>query len=390
MRIFSFLLAIPMFFSWWYIVRSLTGSVGLAMFAVSLIALDSFVVRAMHTGRPEMLGAALAATATAVYLRFRAERLHVALGLSAGLMAASFLSHPLAILGGVLLALVILMHDLRRIRVSHVVIACATVFVIFLPWAFYIAQDPGIFAEQWAANLEGRVQRGNPLTVLASDFNNRYLGSFYTSLKGIARFRITLLVALATAMLWAALDRSFWKVRHNRLLMLAAAVAWCALAILDGTKYIQYFAHVFPFYLSATAAALYWRWSHGGTRSRIAVVALSAFIIVPNVLGSWYSGMRHRSDKEYGAVVNLIKKVRAEGEQIIAGSELGFALGFDELLVDDRALRTLPRIVVTNPYYGQIPVNPGSWQERAADLLARHYTPIYDDGGNWRVYLRTD
>jgi hypothetical protein len=64
-------------------------------------------------------------------------------------------------------------------------------------------------------------------------------------------------------------------------------------------------------------------------------------------------------------------------------------LGFNESLVDDRALRTLPRLVVANKYYGpkEAP-NPGPWQQRTAELLERHYTQIYDDGIEWRVYLR--
>jgi hypothetical protein len=228
------------------------------------------------------------------------------------------------------------------------------------------------------------------LNVLANDFTTRYLGFFYTGLKGVLRLRVSVLIALAAAVLWVAVDRSFWKVRHNRLLIMAAAMAWVALAILDGTKYAQYFIHVFPFYLVAAAAALYWRWHHGGTLSRVAVLTLSAMIILPNLAGSWYSGMRRRSDKEYSAVLNVIRNVRAKGEKIVAGSELGFALGFNESLMDDRALRTFPRIVVANTYYGpKSAPNPGPWQQRSAELLERHYTQIYDDGIEWRVYLRT-
>jgi hypothetical protein len=121
MRIFSSLLAIPMLFSWWYIVRSLSRSVGLAMFAVGLIALDSYTIRAMHSGRPEMLGATLAATATAVYLRFRVERPHVAFALSAGLITASFLAHPRTPLSLSLLSFWCVCHGpftSRRIRKS--------------------------------------------------------------------------------------------------------------------------------------------------------------------------------------------------------------------------------------------------------------------------------
>lgn len=375
MRVLSVLLVAGMLGCWWYVVRAWTGSREIAAVALGLMALDSHLLWSASIGRVEALACFLAAAAIAAYVRLRTVHLTRAVAAAAGLFAAAALAHPLAAVEGLAFTAVALALDWRRLRPRHVLVVLLVGAAVLAPWAAYIMQDPATFAAQWQANARGRTGGiVDPLGRLLGDFAGRYLHHHLTALHGITRLRIVELVALLAALGVAFASPAVRRHRGFRPIALFAVVSWAALATLDGTGWVQYFAHVYPAYLALASLAVVALLRRGGAR-RVAGAAIAVALVLPGVGGLLERVRRDPYHTEYLPAIAAVRPYQAAGATIVGGSEFAFALGFDGQVVDDMELRRPADVYIQGELY--LTDNPGAWQRRVRATLADQYLPVY-------------
>jgi 4-amino-4-deoxy-L-arabinose transferase-like glycosyltransferase len=376
--------------SWSYVARRLTGSAVIALVVAALLALDSHVLWSGSFFRPEALAAGLAAAAFALYLRLRDERLLWAVCTAAALLAAGALVHPLVLVEALALAAVALRLDWRRLRPLHVAAALGVGLAVLSPWALYILQEPETFRGQWGANMKTVYEASrydgllNPIGALWSDLSERWLWHHFTHAKGLARMQFVKLVAL-TVLLGVAL--AIPAVRRRRgfgLLGVYALVAWVALAILDTSRYVQYFVHVYPGLLAFSSLALV-ELARRRMATRLVAAALVVGLVGPG-LGSLAIRVTQNSYRnDYLAVVERVRAYQRSGARVVGGSELAFALGFESGFRDDMSMRDPADVYVVNEWYSEGPEHSPSLRQRLArDYRVTYKTPRY------KVYTRRD
>lgn len=385
MRALSVVLTAVLVWAWGGIVRALTGSRAAALVAMALIALDSHVLWSASMGRTEALSSGLGAVAVLAYLRWREQRLTRAVGIASALLAAGALAHPLAAVEGAGLAALALVLDRRRLRPHHVAVALGVGLAVVAPWLAYVLQDVDVFRGQWAANMAGRDGGlAHPLRSLATDLRDRYLHHHFTAVRGITRARVLGLVALAGCF-GVALGVP-WVRRRRGLAPLAAfaLASWAALAVLDGSRYVQYFSHVFPAYLAVAGVAVAALLAHS-TPARVAGLGLAAGLVGPGVGGIVHRAAQNPYATEYLPVIDAVRKHRTPGGVVIGGSELGFVLGFDRTVVDDMKMRRRADVYVQNELY--LTDANGKWQRQLRAELARDFVPVLKNS-RYKVFVR--
>ncbi len=375
MRVLSVLLVAGMLGCWWYVVRTWTGSREVAAMAFALMALDSHLLWSASIGRVEALACFLAAAGIAAYVRLRETHLVRAVAAAAGLFAAAALAHPLAAIEGLAFTAVALALDWRRIRPRHVLVVLLVGAAVLAPWVAYVLEDTATFTAQWQANTRGRTGGiVDPLGRLLGDFGRRYLHHHLTALHGVTRLRVVELVALVAALGVAVASPAVRRHRGFRPLALFALVSWAALATLDGTGWVQYFAHVYPAYLALASLAVVALLRGGGVR-RAAGLAIAVGLVLPGVGGLLQRVARDPYRNEYLPAVAAVRPYHAAGATIVGGSEFAFALGFDGQLVDDMELRRPADVYIQGELY--LTDNPGAWQRRVRATLADEYVRVY-------------
>lgn len=355
MRVLSLVCSAVLVAAWGSAVRRLTGSVLVAVIAMGLIAVNSHVLWSASIGRPEALGSALAAVALAAYLRWRERHLMRAVCVASALVAAGALAHPLVAVEAVALAAIALVLDARRLRPGHVLAACGVGALVLLPWGLYILQAPDIFRAQWAANTgtkTGSRLAGltNPFGALASDFRERYLFHHFLGVSGGARVLVVELVALGAAVVLALAWPRVRRIRGFVPLALAALASFATLAVLDGSRYQQYFVHVYPALLAFAALAVA-TLVVSGRGARLAAAALVVGLAVPGLGGVANRVAVSPYDRQYTPVAAAVRHHLARGERVTGGSELAFTVGFGARLVDDMELRTPTTVYVQNEMF---------------------------------------
>ncbi len=387
MRLVSVACTLLLLAGWWAVVRALTRSHGVAAIAVSLIALDSHVLWSASIGRPEAMAAALGALGMAAYLRLRDTRYDRAVAAAAALFALAALAHPMVAVTGAAFTVLVLALDWRRLRVRHVAIVALTGAAVFAPWIAYILADVELFRAQWGANAGSR-DGGlkSPVRALLTDFSGRYLNLHFTSLHGVSRARIVELLALVATAAIAVASPAVRRAPGAGRVAILAGVSWAALAILDGTRWVQYFAHVYPAYLALAAVVLLVLWRQGGWR-RAAALALGVALVAPGVGGLLHRILQNPYRNDYLPAVAATRRYQEAGATVVGGSELAFALGFDGSFVDDMELQRPADVYVQGEQY--LTDKPGAWQRRVRARLRADFTPVFENG-RFKVFVRRE
>ena len=175
MRILSILAGLVVLGSWYAIILLLTEDRVAAYFGFFLLAIDYTFLWGAADGRPDMLCVALASAGLASYLALRESNLTAAIPISNTLAAAGIFVHPNGLIAAAALAFLILYFDARRLRPWRLIAAAAPYLLGALAWLGYIAEAPGLFVAQFAANATAgqappRRSFHNPLKNLASSF----------------------------------------------------------------------------------------------------------------------------------------------------------------------------------------------------------------------------
>lgn len=135
MRSFSLLFGLIALASLFQILRKLNGDSVVALVACALVSVDFAFLRSAANGRMDMMSASLALAASAVFVSLRERSLPLAILLSHTLAAANSITHPNAIFGFLMLALLTLRLDRSRLRWRLVALAGVPYAVALGGWS---------------------------------------------------------------------------------------------------------------------------------------------------------------------------------------------------------------------------------------------------------------
>jgi len=399
-RLFHVAWALLRVVCWMRVVR--LGSTTAASLAIgaALLGLNYDIVN-LGVSRYDIVCAALNAAALAAYATWRADRFGRAIFVANCMLALSALTHPYALFGLIgCLALFLVCGDWRRLRPSHVVLAVAPYAVAFGAWALTIGGHWDVMRAQIAMQAETRVMDyGNPLRVIASDFAARWWGLFAGWREGVPKVMRakTLFLLLWAVVPFLALWRRSPAVRPLRIAVLVYTVAALLILPFTDNMHVQiYNVHVIVGLsaLTAMAAADAWElWPRLRVPLLLAVGAMCLFAVAA-------IGFRVREralQREFRPVQAFLAREVAGQDVVIAPSELGFGLGFEQHVRDDPTLTSLDRgpmpkvIVVSRERNDTTPTVVPCSTEPGAPV---HDTTAYEDVAiptpkdSYRVLLR--
>jgi hypothetical protein len=323
-----------------YIVQKISNDSLLAALVAFALGTDYTYLQHAGVGRCEIMSAALAIAASAVYLRLRDRSLTAAVFISHALMTLSGLTHPV---GGMMwmpcLVGLQLWLDGRRLRWSHYALGILPYLIGGAAWGSYILQDPAEFRRQFfGISLSEHRFAGfaHPITAL-----QRELGRFlaYYGVRPNASLAVRLKALLPAGYIAGVIGSLLIpSVRRLRLVsgaLLLLAVQLFILTFIEGTKQSHYIVHIIPTLVVLLVAVL---WSLYEKRPRLTVIA--AIALVGLQIGA--TVFRMREDPYHRDWLPAIQTARPFVEQglfVIGGPE--FAMPFD-----------FPENVVSRPDYG--------------------------------------
>lgn len=344
--------------SWFVIARELAGELRIAVLTVALLGTDYVFILRGADGRMDMMSAALGYAALATYLLLRKRHLDLAVFCAHTLVVLSGLTHPnggLLSLAGV--AYLTLHYDRASIRGRHVALMAVPYLAGAAGWALYIAEDPRLFLAQFSGNASDRLGAFRaPWSALRREIAERYLTAygFQPGAPQAARLKLLLLLGYAAGLAGTLLLTHVRRTRGVPVLLVLTAMHLLFLALFDSTKQPAYLVYVMPL-LSAILAV--WIVS---CRTRFAflptIVPLAAAAFICLQLASViHLVLENKYRSSYAPAAAFLRAHAGKDELIIGQPELGFALGFDARLIDDRRLgyylHLKPRFIVAGQDY---------------------------------------
>lgn len=382
---------------WYTFVRHLLGSVNIALAAAGFVAVDYFFLMGSGRGRMDILCAALGAACISFYTVFRESKPSVAVFGSHLLAGLSFLAHPCGLAYALMLCVLTLYLDFRRIRVSWVFLGALAYTLCFTPWIVYLLRDLPAYREQLNAILAVNNGSFDPasfssnryLRYLQQEIHFRYLGPFGlsagASIAGRAKALILLLYLSAVAGLL------FWpKLRSNRrlpLLSLLFLTAFVVLTEASPSKFYYYLPHTTA--ILAVSAAVFL--CHLPFPPRFRLILLLGFAAL-QIAGTAIGISQNPRARSYQPAIEAILRHSSPGSLVIGSGELWFPLSSQRTVIHDPALAgrsgLQPDILVMDPLY-RTQLRDASVRYPAlyahGEQLIRHSRLVYDDG-YYQVY----
>jgi 4-amino-4-deoxy-L-arabinose transferase-like glycosyltransferase len=390
--------------AWFVILKRLVRDDRVALLTSALLAVDYSFVMGASFGRMDMMCAALGFAGLAAYLSLREKHLAWAVLVSQALVAASGLTHFMGILHFAGLIFLTLYFDRRRIKWRHVALAAVPYVLGAMGWGLYILQDPAVFAVQFKANATtgGRLQGlSAPWLGFLHEFTDRYrtafgLGEQSPGHSAIARLKALILVAYVAGVVCAWATRRIRESRGGRALLLLTALYFVIMAVLDGQKLAWYLVHIVPLYAALLAIWLVDVWEAVRLPRYAVAAALSALLLLQ--AGGVVQRMRANEYRaSYAPAADFLKRRMQPSTLVMGSAEMGFALGFNEHLIDDSFLGYYsgkrPDFIVVDEIYAES--FQGSQLQRPAiyahinRLLTTEYKLVYDRAF-YRIYALAD
>ncbi len=385
MRLFSVLWGCVYLYAWFLLIRGLSDDEALALFVMSVLAMEYSFLSAASDGRMDMMCCALGMAALASFVCLRKKSWARAVIMAGCFGAASLFCHPMGALMNFMLASVIVLNS-HTFRWKPVAIATLPYIGGILLYGLYILQAPSVFLAQTKGNTGYRITSGwGLLRNLLNDFSTRYLGYYLTGLVGLNKLKVASLIFALIGVAGVAFTRQLRLSAVGKTLLALSAIGYCGVALIDNQKIPGYFMYSLPFMVACGGVWIYYCWRAGG-RKRLAIALLPLTALV-GAGGFLYKIHQNEYKSLYTPVIAAIKSNTKPTEIVMGGAELAFGLGFTDRLIDDRFLGhksgITPQIYVVNPYYGL----SGPAGEFAQNKLRTSYHLIFTNQ-MYAVYLR--
>jgi hypothetical protein len=391
-RLFSLAWGLVILAAWFVILRVLFEEKYIALLAVFVMAIDSYMIAVGSTGRSDMMCAGLGIAGIACYLALRPRNLSVALVASNALVAASGLTHPNGTLYLASLLFLVWSLDRHNVRWIHVGAGAAPYLIGAAIWSAYILQNPGDFIAQFGGNARVRASGMTSAWAVITREGLRYanaygLGSGST---GLARVKIVVLLAYLSGIAGVSLTPRLRRQPASRLLLSMTGLTFVLMVLIEGAKQDWYLVHILPFFGALLAVWTVHCLKHRVLPVGIVALGMSGFVLVNVGLVGW---LFHRADyqRRYLPVVEFLRAKPNDRASVIGTGELGFQIGFDRVSDDTRlgfySGKRPDLIVVEDIYEGWFRKH----QTREPDVY-RHVRKMLAgarkvfDNGQYRVY----
>jgi hypothetical protein len=321
--------------AWCLIVRVLAGAWTPALLAALIIATDRGFIDAAASGRPDMMSAALAASAIASYLGLRERSLGAALCWSNVLLACALFTHPIGALAGFILVVLVFQLDFRRLRWQYLYHAVIPFLVGFSLWGLYISKDPEGFRTQFGRNSAGRAAGLlDPLGAIVREVHGRILDRMYLPgyAKGVRRTTVIVPIIYAIGVVLLA-----FRKHGQRLIAVIALAYFFVFGLLESTKAPFYLVHVTPLPACCLAVWTWLEWNRRGV-PRWAVAAPAVVLVATQLAWMAYACWQNPYRTAYTPAMTFLDQRAGSKSLIIGNAELGFHFGFYNNVVDDATL----------------------------------------------------
>ena len=402
MRALSAVWGVLALFSWFFIIRTLSGNQKVALLAFVLLAFDYIFIMAASFGRMDMMSSALGATGLAAYLLLRERNFARAILLSHSLIVACGLTHPN---GGVLflagLLFLIYYFDRSQIRWRHLGLALIPYIIGAIGWGAYILEAPSLFISQFTANaaMSGRMSGlTSPLAAIKNEITLRYLTAFglgphSVSSSGPIKLKIFILLAYVIAIIGCLSVRSIRQHKGYRALLLLTGIYFMVLTFFDGQKLSFYLIHIVPLYTALLAAWLYWCYNTHFVPTWMIALCVGGFISL-QLGGVLYRMKLNPYEKSYLPAVSFLKQNANERSLVMGSAVLGFGLGYDNLIDDVRlgfySGKKPDFIVISEPYQEALRdyhAGDPELSRHINKLLTQEYREVYNQNF-YQIYAR--
>jgi hypothetical protein len=177
-------------------------------------------------------------------------------------------------------------------------------------------------------------------------------------------------------------------------LMIIMTVFFVMMSILDGQKLVCYLVHILPFYAALLAIWIDWCWERRRVPRWMIATCVCGLLLLQR------GGVVKRSlldsyHKSYLPAVSFLKSNMKPVSLVMGSAELGFELGFNDRLIDDRYLGYYsgkrPDFIVVEEAYedafnGSQKHRPAIYQH-ITDVMKNEYREVYNHA-SYRIYAR--
>jgi hypothetical protein len=383
----------------YYLIRTWSSSVSVALLAVLLTAFDYNILVAGSFGRYEPMVAALGFGGYSCYLLLRERHPRWAILASNTCVALAGMTHPNGLMFFCGLAFLVLYYDRKSFRTAWLAIAAIPYVAGAMVWGQYLLRSPHTAYEQLRVHSSGRVVLLHPLEAIAGEAQ-RYMqaAGFTAHLAGHSGPIFLKSIPLAFYLFAIAAMIALPELRRHRgyrVLLFLTAVHFGYQCFLEGTKFPFYLVHLLPLYAAMLAIVANHLWN----RRRVMRPLIAAALGLAMVIGAGGALLRIRLntyDRLYMPAVNFIKQHAGPSDLVMASCDFGFAYGFRPNLLDDIRIGyfsgRIPRFIVVEEVYQ---ANFDTWKAGSPHLyrFIEHRLNEYDlvyDRNSYRIYRRKD
>ncbi|HEX8287340.1 MAG TPA: glycosyltransferase family 39 protein [Pyrinomonadaceae bacterium] len=402
MRLVNILWGFGLLLAWYFIVLKLSENKKIALTCLILLACDYTILDTSASGRMDMMSASLGFIGIAAFLLVRERNLLLAVLLSQSFVTASGLTHPNGIMAFFGLLFLTFYYDFRRLKLKHLAISLIPYLIGGTAFGIWILQDYPAFKDQFIDNalMSGRMSGvSSPLGSFVREFTEKYPHAFGLAANsgghsGPIYLKSLILLGYIVGVFGVLLTKQLRRNPNYRALLIATAIYFVVMSLVDGQKQTPYLVHIVPFYSALLTIYANWLWE----KRIIPVPALAAGMCLFLALQAGGMALRIKQNTYgnfYQPAVDYLKQNTGEKDIIMASSDFGFGLRFPDNLVDDGRFGFYtgkrPKFIVYDSAVHS------SWEESKQffpafydyfpKLLREEYTLAYENAG-YKIYER--
>lgn len=401
MRYLSVFAGLVGLFSFYVVMKRLSGDTAAATLLVLLMSCDYIVDSAASFGRADAMSFAFQAAAYATFLSFREKRLDLAILLSQTCVVASGLTHPnggvLAFFGQLFLTLYL---DRSRIGWKQIGLAACPYLVGAIAWGSFILKDPQTFLSQYSFQTALRfTDAAHPWNAIRREFVARYikamgLGAHSVGSMGPIALKALIFIAYAVGLAGVLLTPALRKSTAGKVFLGLLFVVYLPYyTFLEATKATYYFIYIIYIYTSLLVLWLCWCWRERKLPRILIVLAVLGLVTIQSG-GLIQRGRINQYKTGYTSAVNFLRSHTTPDDLIMGSQELGFALGFEGNFLDDYRLglssgKHPDYIVIEDIYEDRFDMLHQQRPQDYAKLqeLLKQYSVVYSQG-DYRILKR--